>query len=82
MLCIDEFQVTDVADAMILTQFFGEIWRWGVVVRRTIVIRVNCTRGGVNREYFLQFIDMLEKYCVVHHLGGGDDFVDIAPPPP
>ena len=32
MLCIDEFQVTDVADAIILTQFFGEIWRRGVVV--------------------------------------------------
>jgi len=25
--------------------------------------------GGLNREHFLPFINMLEKYCVVHHMG-------------
>ena len=75
LLCIDEFQVTDVADAMILTQFFGEIWRRGVVVVATSNRHPSkLYEGGVNRGYFLPFVDMLEKYCVVHHLGGGGDF--------
>ena len=29
--------------------------------------------GGLNREHFLPFINMLEKYCVVHHMGGDFD---------
>ena len=79
--------MTDVADAMILTQYssakFGD---GGCVVVATTSnshpSKLYEGGGGVNGEYFLQFIDMLEKYCVVHHLGGGDDFDDIAPPPP
>ena len=72
LLCVDEFQVTDVADAMMLTQFFGEIWRRGVVVVATSNRRPSeLYEGGTNRGYFLPFVDALEKYCVVHRLGGG-----------
>ena len=72
LLCIDKFQVTNVADAMILSQFFGKLWRRGVVVMATSNCRPReLYEGGLNRGYFLPFVDALEKYCVVHRLGGG-----------
>jgi hypothetical protein len=67
LLCFDEFQVTDVADALMMVNFFDELWRRGTVVVATSNRPPSALYlGGVNRPYFVPFIDMLENRCAVH----------------
>lgn len=75
VLCFDEFSVTDIADAMLLSRLFEQLFKLGCVLVATSNVEPdNLYRDGLNRQLFLPFVGLLKDNVDILNLDARTDY--------
>ena len=75
LLCFDEFHVTDIADALILSHIFETFYKAGSIVFSTSNhAPENLYMNGLNRMFFLPFISLITSHSRVIDIASKVDY--------
>ncbi len=75
VICLDEFFVADIADAMLLAGLFEGLFRRGVTLIATSNSPLeDLYKDGLQRERFLPAIELIRRHVDVVRLDGGIDY--------
>jgi len=75
VLCLDEFHVSDIADAMLLSGLLKALFANGVTLVTSSNIPIHALyKNGLQRERFLPAIGLLQHHTQEFNLDGGTDY--------
>ena len=75
VLCLDEVQISDIADAMIVGRLFSQLFGMGVVLVTTSNRHPgDLYKNGLNRQIFIPFINLIMENLKVIRLNVAKDY--------